>query len=428
MTVGIVFVLASLEAGPVPDRSPEPAPAAQLAEAELRDLPVAEPSVREQQRQARQEERRGGEEELYETGTEALDEAAWDRAASAFRSVADMKGRRADAALYWLAYSKSKQGQRAEALGILDDLRRSHPQSRWLKEANALELEIRQRSGEPARPESVADEDLKLMALNGLLHADPEQAIPLLEKFLEGQHSRKQQERALFVLCQSGSPRAREIVLRIARGEAHPDLQRKAIMQLGIFGGKESRRALDGIYAASADPGVKKAVLGAFMASGEKDGVLEIARTERDPDQRGNAIAMLGAMGARTELWAMYQAETSKEVRKASLRALGVSGATDRLLEAARSEKDVELRLEAVRLLGPFGAKTPAIMEIYRGESDRRIREAALQALFVQGNATALIEVAKTETDPELKKKAVGHLSIMRSEEATAFLLKILNN
>jgi HEAT repeat protein len=64
---------------------------------------------------------------------------------------------------------------------------------------------------------------------------------------------------------------------------------------------------------------------------------------------------------------------------------------------------------------------------MYRSESDQRVREAALQALFVQGNAKALIEIAKAETDPELKKKAVAHLSHMGSKEATAFLLEILN-
>jgi len=56
-----------------------------------------------------------------------------------------------------------------------------------------------------------------------------------------------------------------------------------------------------------------------------------------------------------------------------------------------------------------------------------RLREAALQALFVQDNAKALIEIARTEKDPELRKQAVSHLSLMGSKEATAYLLEILN-
>jgi len=205
-----------------------------------------------------------------------------------------MKGRRADAGLYWMAYAKGKQGQSAEALATIQDLRRSYPQSRWLKEAGALEVEIRQRSGQPTRPESVVDEDLKLMALNGLMNSDPEQAIPLLEKFLQGNSSRKLQERALFVLCQSGSPKAREIVTRIARGESQPDLQRKAIQSLGVFGSHESRQVLADVYASASDPSVKKSVLQAFMVSGEKDRLLAAARGEKDPDVRRQAVRLLG--------------------------------------------------------------------------------------------------------------------------------------
>ena len=48
-------------------------------------------------------------------------------------------------------------------------------------------------------------------------------------------------------------------------------------------------------------------------------------------------------------------------------------------------------------------------------------------ALFVSGSDQALIEIARTEKDPELKKKAVSHLANMGSKEATAFLLEILN-
>jgi len=39
----------------------------------------------------------------------------------------------------------------------------------------------------------------------------------------------------------------------------------------------------------------------------------------------------------------------------------------------------------------------------------------------------ALIDIAKSEKDPQLKKTAVSHLANMHSKEATAFLLEILN-
>ncbi|PYQ19473.1 MAG: hypothetical protein DMF81_21720, partial [Acidobacteria bacterium] len=129
-------------------------------------------------------------------------------------------------------------------------------------------------------------EDLKLMALNGLLSTDAERALPLLEKFLTGGSSPKLRERALFVLSQSGSPRARDIVVRIASGKQSPELQETAIKYLGLFGGEASKQALADLYASSSDTGVKKAVLQSFMISGQKARVLAAARGEKSEELR----------------------------------------------------------------------------------------------------------------------------------------------
>ncbi len=54
------------------------------------------------------------------------------------------------------------------------------------------------------------------------------------------------------------------------------------------------------------------------------------------------------------------------------------------------------------------------------------MKAAVLNAYFVQGNATALIAIARKEQDPELKKKAVQMLSMMQSKEATDYMLELL--
>ena len=77
---------------------------------------------------------------------------------------------------------------------------------------------MRQASGENVNVNAEPDEDLKLMALNGLMNSDPERAIPMLEKILQGNQSPKLKERALFVLSQNDNAKARQILLQIARG------------------------------------------------------------------------------------------------------------------------------------------------------------------------------------------------------------------
>src|SRR5207253_9421052 len=47
------------------------------------------------------------------------------------------------------------------------------------------------------------------------------------------------------------------------------------------------------------------------------------------------------------------------------------------------------------------------------------IRKKIIESLFVQGNAKALVAIAKTEKDPQLKKKAIEQLSVMNSKEGT---------
>src|SRR5262245_24362292 len=180
------------------------------------------------------------EDRYYERGTSALNENRWDRAVEAFSEAVKLGGRRADGALYWKAYAQNKLGQREEALTTLGQLVKTFPNSRWLNETKVLEAEIRQASGQPVTPERESDEELKLMAINKLLNTDAERAVPMLEKLLQGNQSPKLQERALFVLTQSNSPRAREVVARFARGGSDPDLQMKGLNYVGIYGNRES--------------------------------------------------------------------------------------------------------------------------------------------------------------------------------------------
>jgi HEAT repeat protein len=369
------------------------------------------------------------EDERYDRGTEALDEQRWDEAVRAFDEVAGMGGRRADAALYWKAYAQRKAGRTAEALTTIAELRRKAPQSRWLKEAQALEQEIRQSSGQRMTPETTADEDLKLLALDGLMQTQSSRAIPMLREFLATNKSPKLRDRALFVLSQSQEPEARALLVEIARGRTQPDLQRKAIQNLGLFGGSESRQALSDIYASTDDIAVKKAVLQAFMVSGEKGRVLAAARSEKSPELRRSAIHQLGAMGAQEELWELYRAESDVAVKKDILQGMFIGGGAERLIELARTETQPELRRTVVHNLGLLGgARTgPTLVAMYASSaSDPALRRTILNALFIQNNVDALIQIARTEKDPEMRREAVQKLSLMNSKAATDFLMELL--
>jgi HEAT repeat protein len=364
----------------------------------------------------------------YERAMDLVDDGQWKAAVDAFQQVVRENEGRADAALYWQSYAWQKLGKAQEALATLAALRSGYPKSRWLKEAGALELEIKSRGGRPPDIVSIEDEELKLIAIQNLMHMDSAQALPLLQKILESpKSSPKLRDKALFVLSQSGTPQARDLLLRAAKGDAYPGLQRKAIQNLGIFGGGDNAAALAEIYGATADASVKRAVLQAYMVSGQRDRLLALAKGEADASLRRDAIQQLGVMGASDEVWQMY-AGGDRETKKAVLQALFVGGNAGRLVELSRTEKDPDLRRDAIQHLGLVGngEASTALEQLYASDTDRRVRGAVLQAFFVQGNAKRLIEIARTEKDPELKRKAVQHLSVMGHPDATKFLLEIL--
>ena len=383
---------------------------------------------REEEARDRAQERLDRLQELYDDGREALDEDRYDQAESKFKQLADMNGPQTDAALYWKTYAQNKQGKREAALATIADFKRRFSQSRWQKDVSALEIEVRQATGNPAHPENQSDDELKMLAIQGLMNSDPERALPLLEKVLNGSGSPREKSKALFVIAQSGSPQSREILGRIARGQSNPELQRKAVEYLGIFGGAEARKTLADVYAASSDASVKHAILRSYMIGGDHERLFAAAKGEKDESLRREAIRQLGLVHGTGELEQLYQTETSTAVRREILQAFFLAGDSAKLLQAAQSEKDPELRRAAIRNLGLVHSNDSgkALQAIYAKETDREVREEVLNAFFLQGNASALVAIARSEKDPELKKTAVQKLSLMHSKEGTDYLMELL--
>src|SRR5262249_23649474 len=130
-----------------------------MARMALEDIRMAHPvliagaawSERSQDRTDREKEAEARERErelrTYDQGRELLDQGKYDRAIDRFNDVIGMKGTRADAALYYKAWSQNRLGQRAEALTTIATLARDYPKSRYLTQARALEAEVKSASG-----------------------------------------------------------------------------------------------------------------------------------------------------------------------------------------------------------------------------------------------------------------------------------------
>jgi HEAT repeat protein len=368
---------------------------------------------------------------LYADGTRAVNENRWQDAVRLFNRVAQMHGEHAEGALYWKAYAENKEGQPANALNTCGELRKKFPSSRWLNECGALEIEIRGKSGDPVSPQAEPDENLKLLAINALMQQDQAQAVPILQKILSGNQSDELKSRALFVLAQSDSPQAQELIKQTAQGQSGQALQIKAIRMLATGQGKRANDTLASIYQRSSDTQVKRVILQSYLITGDSSKLLEVARQETNPELVKTAIQTLGAMSATQDLLTMYHATSNDETKMDIIHALVASGrdGATALSKIADSEQNPDLRRNAIRNLGIAGGMSvaPALVTIYLKNSDAETKRAAAQSLFLANDAHDLVTLARGEKDIELKQYLVQQLSLMHDQEATSYMMEILN-
>ncbi|MGH9674265.1 MAG: HEAT repeat domain-containing protein, partial [Bryobacteraceae bacterium] len=272
------------------------------------------------------------------------------------------------------------------------------------------------------------DEDLKLYALSSLSRTEPERVIPLVARILDSASSLRLKERALYVLAQTRSAQALPTVTKLAKGGGTPDLQRKAVEYLGVFESPEVGQTLSEIYTSTSDQDIKRAVLHSYVRAKDKTRLLAAARSESNEDLKREAIQALAASGATDEVWSLYQ-DSIPEGRVNALRAIGTRAGAEKLTEIARSDKDPRLRALAVQYLGRMRTTQTleALLGFYGSEADVTVRKAIISGVYSHGEAKPLVELARKESNAELKKAIVERLSHMRSKEASDYMVELLN-
>ena len=104
------------------------------------------------------------------------------------------------------------------------------------------------------------------------------------------------------------------------------------------------------------------------------------------------------------------------------------SAQADRLMQIAKTESNAELRAAAIQGLmfdrSPKTAET--MLAIYQSEKDPAVRRQIIDSFSWGGSAATLVKIARQETDPALRKRIVERLSMMQDKEAVDYMLEIL--
>jgi HEAT repeat protein len=105
-----------------------------------------------------------------------------------------------------------------------------------------------------------------------------------------------------------------------------------------------------------------------------------------------------------------------------------LTGNSAKLADLAKTEKDPELRVAAIKSLGLMGGggRSDVLVSIYQSDSNQDVRRAVLNALFLQQNGKALVDLAHAEKDPQMKQEIVKKMSLVHSKEVTDYMMEIL--
>lgn len=397
---------------------------------------------------------------LYQTARAALSRGDFRQAARLFRRIVDEEpgSEYAPDALYWQAFSLYRLGGTDDlraAVEALDRQRERFPDAATLGDAEELRVRIRgelARRGDAESAEYVVEtagrsrgvgystggravdarddcpddeDDLQTAALHALMELDAERAIPILEKVLARRDpcSERLRERAVFIVADSDSDRARDILLNVVRTDPDPGVREKAVFWLSEVDDPRAVDALVEILDGSEDVSLRERALFA-LAESDDPRTGEILRrfatdASQPSDLREKAIFWLSedeTPGNVAFLKELFGRLTDPALRERVLFAIAESDDPDAvswLVQVSRNESlPSELRGRALFWAAESGeeAAYPMLLGLWGQVDDPEIKRQLLFAyseMDTPESVDKLFEIARSDEDLEVRKRAL---------------------
>jgi HEAT repeat protein len=286
------------------------------------------------------------------------------------------------------------------------------------------------------------DDELKMAALNALIHMDSERALPILKRILREpeKYPRAMREQAVFLIAQHADEDASDILLEIARSDTEPEIRENAIFWLSQVDNEGTLDVLSQILETERDSGLQeKAIFAISQHDSPRSAELlrQIALDEKYADElRGYAIFWLGQRSeADSEfLRELFPNLDSAELKEKVLFAASQQGGkaqAEFLQRVLHDENEAtQVRNQALFWLGQSGLlDVKGLAGLYSSLKDTELRSQAIFAISQQGGADAvdaLMQIARTEKNRELRENAVFWLGQMDDERAAKLLEEII--
>lgn len=288
------------------------------------------------------------------------------------------------------------------------------------------------------------DSNLAEQAIFWLGESEDIDVLPALEKIYAGVKTNKLKEKVLFAAHNVEDEKAGAFLLRMARTETDPELQGKAVFWLAQRDDDKALTLLKELFRDLKPLKVREQVL--FAASQiESAEALEflaaVAINDPSSELRSKATFWIGQHDDEEKALVLLdhvytakgQDRDTREKVLFSMAQIELPKALDYLEKAALTDPDRELRDKAIFWLGQCDDETKALQKlsgIYGRIAEHSLKERTIFAISQIETTDAskfLLNLAKTEKDPELRKKALFWLS-HRDDEVGAKLVGDLIN
>jgi HEAT repeat protein len=409
---------------------------------------------------------------LYRQAREALNRGAYRDAAAAFARIVERypQSTYAGDALYWEAFAQYSIGERRSyqaALSALEAQKARYPRAATRGDADALTVRVRgalaqlgdeasaqavttrATESKPCRDGEEDDDSPRMAALSALLQMNAEQAMPILRQVLARRDacSAKLREKAVFLASQKRTPETEDILLDVVRNDPSREVRKQAVFWLGQVNTDRAVDALVKLLTSSADEELREQAVFALMQQKSERGqaaVRAVAEDDKAPSSlREQAVFQLGQRRSTANAaylrnlfnrLASASGERNEELQQKilfSLSQMRGEGNDRWLMEVAANPRySVETRKQAIFGAGQIRVPIAELVALYDKASDREIKEQLIWVMSDRRDPAAvdrLIEIAKHDKDPEMRKKAIFWLGQSRDPRVKQLLLDIIN-
>jgi HEAT repeat protein len=287
------------------------------------------------------------------------------------------------------------------------------------------------------------DDDERSAVLDATLSMDASRAVPILKRVMAQQDAGSAclRRKAVFIISQKEHPETPRLLMDAVRSDPDVEVREQAVFWLSQVDLPEAVVALDSILRSSRDQAVQEKAIFALSQHNSRRAAQALrafaARSDAPQSLRENAIFWLSQSNDPENI--PFLRNLFKQVRDQGSKDKIIFAISQKenpesqrwLLEIAGDRNEtVQVRKQSLFWAGQMKGSPQEFFNLYETFNDQEMKE-HLIFIYSQNHSRAavdkLMQIARTEPNPELRKKAVFWLGQSNDPRVPDFLGSLLD-